>query len=233
MLIFPNRGFFLLLHKFFTGHCMDTEELPDHLVYSPTVINFVTVAAESCLFFERAAESDKQVFVSKALQLMSLLYLRTSLLNIPVRYFDDQPERFVTEGDYNDIKSQIEMLLGEHDVYLETFHPDMSLSDTPIAAFISENLADIYQEIKDFAANYQLGDIEMMNDALAVCLETFADHWGQKLLNSMRALHQIKYSFVVGEDDADFGGASQKLNRDSILGFSRDEDNEQDMNMLL
>lgn len=212
---------------------MDTEQLPDHFVYSPPVIEFVTVAAETCLFYERSAEIKKPLFVSKALQLMSLLYLRASLLEIPDRYFEDQPERFVTVEDYNDVKSQIEMLLGEHDVYLETFHPDMSLSDTPIAAFISENLADIYQEIKDFAANYQLGEIEIMNDALVVCLETFAEHWGQKLLNAMRALHQIKYSFVAGEDDADIAGASQKLNRDSILGFLRDEDNEQDMNMLL
>lgn len=212
---------------------MDTAQLPDHLVYSPPVIEFVTVAAETCLFLERAAEKEQSVFVAKALQLMSLLYLRASLLEMPDRYFEDEPERFVTEEDYNDVKSQIETLLGEHDIYLETFHPDMSLSDTPIAAFISENLADIYQEIKDFAANYQLGEVEIMNDALIVCLETFAEHWGQKLLNAMRALHQIKYSIVAEEIDSEIDVRSQKLNRDSILGFLRDEDNEQDMNMLL
>jgi hypothetical protein len=212
---------------------MDTDKLPDHFVYSPTVIEFVTVAAETCLFLEHASGMEKPVFVSKALQLMSLLYLRTSLLEVPDRYFEDQPERFVTEDDYNDLKAQIEFLLGEHDVYLETFHPDMSLSDTPIAAFISENISDVYQEIKDFAANYQLGEIEIMNDAMAVCLETFAEHWGQKLLNAMRALHQIKYSIVAEEDDAGIAVTTQKLNRESMLGFLRDEDNEQDMNMLL
>jgi len=233
VLIFQHRSFFLLLQEFNAEHCMDTDILPDHFVYSPPVIEFVTVAAETCLFLERASGMEKPVFVSKALQLMSLLYLRASLLKVPDRYFEDQPERFVTEDDYNDLKAQIEFLLGEHDIYLETFHPDMSLSDTPIAAFISENLADVYQELKDFAANYQLGEIEIMNDALAVCLETFAEHWGQKLLNMMRAMHQIKYGFVAEEDDAGIAVTSQKLNRDSMLGFLRDEDNDQDMNMLL
>jgi len=211
---------------------MVTEQLPDHIVYSSPVIEFVTVAAETCLFLENTATKGQAEFLSKSLQLMSLLYLRASLTEIPDPCFDDQPERFVTEDDYNDIKSQIELLLGENDVYLETFHPDMSLSDTPIAASISENLADIYQEIKDFAANYQLGEIEVMNDALIVCLEAFADHWGQKLLNAMRALHQIKYSFIDDERESEIDDRSQKLNRDSILGFLRSDVNEQDMNML-
>ena len=46
---------------------------------------------------------------------------------------------------YELVRNQIATLLGESDTYLETFHPDMQYSDTPIAAFISENLADVYR----------------------------------------------------------------------------------------
>ena len=158
---------------------MITEGLPDHIVYSPAVIDFVTVAAETCLFLENATEQTREDFIIKSVKILPLLYLKASLLEIPEPVFDDQPERFVTEEDYLYVKEQVEQMLGADDSYLEVFHPDMALSDTPIAAFVSENVADIYQELKDFAANYQTADHDVMNDALVVCLEAFTEHWGK------------------------------------------------------
>ncbi|MDO9633508.1 MAG: DUF5063 domain-containing protein [Paludibacter sp.] len=204
---------------------MEIDNLPDHIVYSPQVIDFVTVAAETCLFFEHAAELSTQEFVNKGVKMLALLYLKTSMLAIPQRVYDDMTEKFVTEADYNDVKGQIELLLGEKDSYLETFHPDMTLSDTPIAAFVSENLADVYQELKDFAANYQLADTDVMNDALATCLEAFGAHWGQKSLNALRALHNIRYSDNF-EEENQFEEETQKskIDRNSFLGFLRDDE---------
>lgn len=173
---------------------MKSEEYPDHFVYSPKAIEFVTVAVETCLFFEKSMEFERDEFVDKCINILALLYFRTSILEIPERSYEDDLERFVSEEDYNYIKNLVESLLGEKDWYLDTFHPDMDYSDTPIAAFVSENIADIYQELKDLAANYQLGEVEIMNDAVAICLESFGEHWGQKLLNALRALHSIKYS---------------------------------------
>ncbi len=211
---------------------MSIEKLPDHWVYSPSVIEYMTVSAQVCLLLEHAAETDRETFVRQGLALLSMLYLKTTVLEKPERIYEDDPERFVTEDDYNDVKAQIEVLLGEHDSFLETFHPDMSLSDTPIAAFISENLTDVYQEIKDCAANYQLGETELMNDALVVCIDAFAEHWGQKLLNALRALHNIRYYFSNEEQDASEEQSSMPRNRNSMIDFLRDDEEEQ-MNSLL
>lgn len=204
---------------------MEIENLPDHLVYSPQVIDFVTVAAETCLLLEHAGEQSYEGFVEKNLQLLSMLYLKSVLLAVPERVFDDPTERFVTEADYNEVKDSVAALMGEKDSFLETFYPDMSLSDTPIAAFVSENLADIYQELKDFAANYKLGEIDVMNDALADCLTAFAEHWGQKVVNTMRALHTLRYSydFGLGVEDDEIQPVL-KMNRNAFLGFLRDDD---------
>ena len=54
-----------------------------------------------------------------------------------------------------------------------------------------ENIADIYQEIKDLACNYQTREEAVMNDALVTCLDAFEQHWGQKLLNVLRPLHAL------------------------------------------
>ena len=80
--------------------------------------------------------------------------------------------------------------------------PDMAYSDEPIKKNISEDLADIYQDIKDFIFVFQLGLNETMNDSLAICQENFGLLWGQKLVNTMRALHDVKYSPKArGEDE--------------------------------
>ena len=80
---------------------MDTDQLPDHIVYSKKVIEFVTVAAETCLFLEHANEFTKTDFVQKLVKLLPLLYMNASLLDIPDPVFEEIPERFVNEEDYH------------------------------------------------------------------------------------------------------------------------------------
>jgi hypothetical protein len=204
---------------------MDLDQLPDHIVYSKNVIEFVTVAAETCLFLEHTAEFPRTDFIQKSIKILPLLYLNASLVDIPQPVYEDAPEKFVNEDDYQFVREQIEGLLGADDSYLEVFHPDMAISDTPIAAFVSENLADIYQELKDFAASYQLGDIDIMNDALVACLEAFGEHWGQKLLNALRALHALRFSDGFGVEE-DSSSTSKSIDRNSFLNFQHDEDDE-------
>ncbi len=212
---------------------MSIENLPNHIVYSPNVIEFVTVAAQTCLFLENISEESNEDFILKAVKILPLVYLKASMIEIPEMVFDDLPERFVSVEDYNFVKEQVESLLGPDDSYLEVFHPDMALSDTPIAAFISENLADVYQELKDFAANYQTVDTDIMNDGLAVCLQAFREHWGQKLLNALRALHSLRYSDEFGEVEKNVGSQKNKINRNSFFGFLNEEESDEVNNLLL
>jgi hypothetical protein len=202
---------------------MSSTQLPDHIVYAPPVIEFVTVVAETCLFLEQATEQTRTEFITRSVKLLPLLYLKASVLSAPESVFDDPTERFVTEEDYAYVKEQVEQLLGADDSYLEVFHPDMAISDTPIAAFISEDLADVYQEIKDFAANYQTMDTDIMNDALVGCLEAFGKHWGQKNLNALKALHAIRHSDSFLQSD-ELEENTAKLNRNSFLNFLHDDE---------
>jgi len=229
---------------------MNKDFQDDAFVLSAPVVEFVTVAAETCLFLEHAGEYGRKDFVSKGLKILSLLYLKASIVEKTEKIYEDGTERFVTEDEYNEMKDEIAALLGEPDSYLETFHPDMSLSDTPVAAFISENLADIYQELKDFATNYQLADAEIMQDALVTCIEGFEEHWGQKTLNALRALHAYRYSDQFADDeendqtskggniykdhvDEDSAVDMPKINRNSFMNFLRDEEEEDEINRLI
>ena len=93
--------------------------------------------------------------------------------------------------------------MADKDDYLDVFVEDMIYSDQPIGKNISEDLADIYQDIRDFIFIFQLGLNETMNDALFTCQENFKSLWGQKLVNTLRALHEVKYS-SPSESDEEF-----------------------------
>ena len=162
-----------------------------HYVYQQPAIEFVTVAVQLCLYLEQIEGQDKSEFVEKMLCLLPLLYLKARLLPKATEELDGFPERFVSEQEYEDIRQKVAQCMGEHDTYLEVFMEDMRYSDEPITAFVSENIADIYQEIKDLACNYQTRDEAVMNDALVNCIEAFEQHWGQKLLNVLRPLHAV------------------------------------------
>ena len=179
------------------------ENKESQTIFDKNVIEFVTVAAETCAFLERAGEMNRTDFVDKSLKLLPLLYLKTSLLPECMPINDGMLETFVTEDSYEALRNTIAQVMGEKDDYLEVFVPDMVYSDQPIKKNISEDLADIYQDLRDFIFVFQLGLNETMNDALATCQENFKDFWGQKLVNTLRALHDAKYNSQDEDSDTD------------------------------
>ena len=160
-------------------------------VYQDSTIAFVTAAAQTCLLIERCGEHEREEWIEQMLRLLPVLYLRTRLLEPAERMLDDEPQRFVTEEDYNFALVGMRELLGQDDAYLDVFVDQGIYTDEVTTAYISEGLADIYQELKDLAAAFQTGEEAIMNDAVIQCHEAFQEHWGQKLLAVMRALHAI------------------------------------------
>lgn len=172
--------------------------------YTKGTIEFLTVTSELCHYLERVIQEDIKAhdFVETTVKLLPLLYLKATLVTLPEQIYEEEPESFTSEQDYEQIRAAIEELFGAHDTYLNSFHPDMALSDTLVASFISEDLADLYQVLRDFVYRCQIGDDALMNDALAICITDFRQYWGGKLLNALRALHVLYSSeiFLVSEE---------------------------------
>lgn len=173
---------------------MEKENSP---VYNRNTIEFTAVALEFCTFIEKVGDITLFDFVDKSIKLLPLLYLKANLLPEVENLEDSVPEQFVTEDMYGSACTHLATLLGEHDTYLDTFHPDIQYSDTPIAAFISENLADVYQDTGNFIASFREGNDEVMLEALAVCRENFRTYWGGQLLNALKALHTVRYDEIA------------------------------------
>ena len=127
------------------------------VIFDKNVIEFVTVAAEFCAFLERSENMKRKTFVDTTLKILPLLYLKASMLPKCEVIGDEAPETYVTEEMYEVLRINLADIMAEKDDYLEVFLPDMAYSDQPIKKNISEDLADIYQDIRDFIFVFQLG----------------------------------------------------------------------------
>jgi hypothetical protein len=173
----------------------------EDIVFSRDTVEFVTVAAEFCAYLERANSNSRKEFVDTLLKLLPLLYLKAQMLPDEESISDDGLEQFVTEDSYEILRMNIAELLADKDSYLDVFVEEMKYSDTPITKNISEDLADIYQDIKNFVSLFKLGINETMHDAIIECNAHFREYWGQTLVNTLRALHDIRYNTALEDGD--------------------------------
>ena len=162
-----------------------------HFVYRQSTLDFVTAAAQTCLLLEHAGETEREEFMEQIMRLLPLLYLRTRMLEPAEPMLDGEPQQFVQEEDYNFVRLGVQDLLGSDDTYLSVLTDNSRYTDEPCTASISEDLADIYQELKNMAASFQTGQEDVMNDAVYACQQQFGEHWGQKLLNALAAMHAV------------------------------------------
>ena len=167
------------------------EEGLKHPVYSRQVIEFVTVANEFCSFIESSGQLKRLDFINKIQKLLPLLYLKASLIPEMESVLDEGNEKFVTEQEYDFVKDQVQTHMGELDNYSEQWDPKITGNNEPVITSISENLADIYQELKDFVSLYSMGTTETMNDAVWECRMNYENYWGQILVNALRVIHRI------------------------------------------
>jgi hypothetical protein len=182
------------------------KETSENPIYAPAVIDFIRVAAEYCRFLEQeAGTADRRTLLDRQTLFLPMLYLKATLLPDVEATGEEELPEVVTEEDYDYVRRAVWGRLRADDSYLEVFTPEMQFSDTPIAASISEDLADIYQDLKNFVAVFADRNEALMPDAIAQVRDHFATYWGQKLVNALRPLHELRYGAPKedGEEDGE------------------------------
>lgn len=166
---------------------MQTE---DNYIYSQPVIDFVRVATEYCKYVEQCSENEAEDFCRVMRGLLPMLYLKVTLLG-SVPEAAGWNEHKVTEADYDYVRSTVVGVLGAKDDFLDVFVEDFKYSEQPVLKTISENLADIYQQLRELVEAFRDGYEEAMQVALYETVEEFRLQWGQKLLGALRAIHDV------------------------------------------
>ena len=181
----------------------------DEIVYDKNVIEFLTVAVNFCSLLESDEKLSRSVWIEKMLKILPLMYLKASMLPDTIETFEEPPAPFVREDDYARVANIVSDIMGEEDIYLDVFLEEMKYSDRPISATVSENIADIYQDVRNFISVYQMELSDQMQSAINICTVNFRTYWGQKLVNVIRPLHSLVYKplddinldHTMGEED--------------------------------
>lgn len=159
---------------------------------SPNSLALIALAVEYCRMAEDAPNVEREEFVASMLKLLPRLYISATDVDEPGGYNEYYIEPMLDEVTYDAVRAGIAELMAEDDIYLEVFLEDMKYSDTPIATSISENLADLYQELYNFAVSVREATTDVQQELVSQCKDNFVEYWGQTLVNVLRALHQIR-----------------------------------------
>lgn len=177
--------FFVILHAVMTN------ETP--YIYSQSVLDFVRVSTEYCKYIEQCQGSSLAYFTRVMRGLLPMVYLKLTLMgDVPeVAGWND---RKLTEEDYDFVRSSVAQIMADKDDFLDVFVEDFKYSEQPVLCTVSECLADIYQQLRELVETFREGYEEAMEVALAEVVEEFRMQWGQKLLNALRAIHDVCFN---------------------------------------
>lgn len=159
---------------------------------------FMALCNEYCQALENAREMERDDFVATMLRLLPRIYISATDVNADAAVVEESYIAGTLEEDYYDsVRRSVENLLGPDDTYLEVFEEDMKYSDTPIAASISEGLADIFQVLYNFLDTVKDVPEELILMGLAAVKEDFGAYWSRILCNVLRALNHVRYNSIA------------------------------------
>jgi hypothetical protein len=175
----------------------------DEPAYSAPVIEMLTVANEYCLFIDRIEKFPSDELYPFTQKLLTLMYLKGSLLPEIEVEDNEANERFVTAEQWEGIFSILREKFGSDDEFwvLDLEGPD---DTTPIKASLSELLCDIYQDMQDFIMLYQKESRAAKQNAASECKSLFLSHWGIRVVDILKVLHSRKSASLPKDDYNDF-----------------------------
>ena len=142
-------------------------------VYEPQVLDFTRAVKDYCMLLEKTDTYELKMWLNKINAVLPDLYLHAVHLPILSPAFEELNQHSITEEDYETVRKKMLAKLGEFDAFEEVFNPDRIEVENAVGESISENLTDIYQDVKDFLLLFEDGSYEVMYEAIWEIQQTF------------------------------------------------------------
>jgi hypothetical protein len=169
-------------------------------VFSQPVLDMFTVANEFCIFVEKAGNYPKPDVLNYLQKIFPLMYLKGALVPEVTVEYPEANERYVTVEQWQNVLNDLTVLFAEDDQFL---HCDPKPGDNePIINSFAENLADIYQDMKDFVLLYSRELHAARENAVHEIGRLFESHWGHRVLICQVHLHYLLHRGEIEEESA-------------------------------
>jgi len=183
-----HRYTFSLSHRLTFRICaherISTYKLRGEALMLEDVERFNAVAAAFCEFMESAHTYDLLQRATLAAALLAELY--SAALHLPAltiaEAYHGEPETIPLLEGWNGF--------GSLTLYWKL--PQAFEWDAPINSSLSEDLIDIYRDVKRGVLRYQRGDLQAQQSAVVEWRRDFASHWGTHAVECLRALHHAQ-----------------------------------------
>ncbi len=168
----------------------------EEITRSKPILEALTVANEYCLFFESIEKYTAKEILGYFHKIAPLLYLKACTVpdtEVPDESFS---ERFVTEEQWEGIFKSLREKFVDDDIYYVLDH-----NNDTIEASLSDNMADIYQDMKDFVMLYQKGSMYAQENAIYQFKTLMASRWGPIAIDALKACHVKLYGSMAEQND--------------------------------
>ena len=154
------------------------------------VLEILTVANEYCYYFEHLGEKSHTEILEFMYRIGPLLYLKGSLIPDLEVESPEANERFVTPEEWETLFYSLREIFGKYDEFW-IIDPQYINENEPLKASLSENITDIYQDMKDFVLLYQRNTYAARQNAVKEIRKLFANHWGYRITNILPKVHHL------------------------------------------
>ena len=165
------------------------------LLKSKQVIEMITVAHDYCVFTESIKGKNLNDILSYYQKVLPLLYIKGALLPDIEVNDNSANEKYVTEEHWQEVFLAFEEKFGKEDKY---WFPDQN--NDLIKESLADNLADIYQDLKDFVVLFQDNRLAAKENATSDLKRLFAVHWGERITKASHRIHLTLFNSEIAEE---------------------------------
>ena len=166
--------------------------IPEDITITKPVLETVAIAQEFCNYLDGCEANSTKGILEFMHRILPLLYLKGSFLPDLVVEYPEANERFVTQEQWENIFTMLRDKFGHDDEYW-VINPELLNENEPVKASLAENIADIYQDMKDFVLLFKKNTHASRQNATHECKYLFKTHWGIRVGNLIPKIHYFLY----------------------------------------
>ncbi len=168
-------------------------------IFSRSVLDLFTVLNEFCMFMDKAGNYSKSDILEYSCKILPLMYVKGAMVPMIDVEYPDANERFVTEEQWQDMFNGLRVQFGKDDTF--TFcDPDSDTKEHSLCS-LSEDLADIYQDARDFVLLYSKNMQAARENAIREIAMLFKSHWGFRITRCLTHIHFLLYRSHIESEE--------------------------------